>query len=308
MAIGDDCAVFQPAPGQQSLISTDMLVEGVHFRKDTISARDLGWKALAVSISDIAAMGGTPRAAFLALGLPAWADSTLVHELKTGLMDCARAYGARLVGGDTVSTPGSLLLCTTLLGEVPGGMALLRSGARPGDLVYLGGVVGDSAAGLFLLSAQDPVPGTENFAPLLRAHQRPQPQVELGRLLASAGLASAAIDLSDGLLSDLGQICQESGVGARIDLEALPLSRQAMDLAGRVGRDPLDWAVSGGEDYVLLFTVPPASEKRMLSLCRREMGLRPSRVGEIRSEPGLSARRGAAWRRVVPAGFDHFRP
>ena len=188
---GDDCAVLRPGPGTDLLVTTDALVEGVHFLRSSTPPRKLGWKALAASVSDVAAMGGEPLAAFLALGLAPGADQAWLEELRTGLLDCADTYGARLLGGDTVSTPRHHVLCVTVLGQAPAGRRLLRSTARPGDLIYLGGRVGDSAAGLYLLLNPELAFPAESAAPLLRAHQEPRPQAAQGHLGPPARLQGA---------------------------------------------------------------------------------------------------------------------
>ncbi|MBM4318636.1 MAG: thiamine-phosphate kinase, partial [Deltaproteobacteria bacterium] len=311
--IGDDCAVLQPGAGQRLLVTTDMLVEGVHFRGDLASAWQIGYKAMAVNLGDVAAMGGEPLAAWLAIGLRPELGASWVEELSAGLLGCAGEHGVQLLGGDTVASPAAIVLCLTLLGQASPRGAVLRSGARPGDRVLLGGMVGDSAAGLHLLRRGPAVVEAAGLSlaeeeQLRRSHLLPAPQVGLGRWLAGRGLARAMIDVSDGVLQDLGHICTQSGgVGAEVDADALPLSAAACRLAAAAGLDARDWALSGGEDYVLLFCVRPGEVAELLAGCRAELGLAPTVVGTITAAPGLRVRRDGVWQEACAQGFDHFK-
>jgi len=240
---GDDAAVLRLAPSEELVATVDAVVEGVHFDRRSPPA-DAGWKALAVSLSDLAAMGARPLHALVALGLPAGLPAATVRGIARGLGACAREYGVAVVGGN-VTRARDLSITVTALGAVPEGRAVLRSGARPGDLVAVTGTVGDAALGL--LAGATPA--------LARRQRRPTPRLAAGRALA--GLVRAGIDVSDGLAQDLGHLCRSSGVGARIGLADLPLS-PAYRRAARGLADPYGPALSGGEDYELVVAVAPA--------------------------------------------------
>ncbi len=308
--IGDDCAVIDLDGERSLLVTTDLLVEGVHFLGDTISPWQLGWKAMAVNISDIAAMGGTPRAAFAAAGLTPGVDVAYLQALRDGMMACARRYGVDLLGGDTSRAPRDAVLCLTLLGTAARDRVVLRSGAQPGHVAFLGGHVGSSAAGLWLLGeGRD---RAERLAPvhlerLLQAHLEPAPQVELGAWLAQRGFASAMMDVSDGVLQDLGHICRASGVGALVAGEALPVER-ALVAAGVAGccEQPWRFALSGGEDYVLLFTAPADQQEEIVVGARHELGIELIPFAWIEPEPGLRLFGADGITPVEPAGWDHF--
>ena len=233
--IGDDCAVLDAGGAERLLVTTDMLVERVHFLRDKITARQLGYKSLSVNISDIAAMGGEPTAAFLAWGLTEDLDRAFVDGFKDGLLECAQEFEVDLLGGDTTASKADIIASLTVLGRAEAGEVITRSGARAGDVVMVGGVVGDSGAGLHLILNDTAEASAEDRQRLLAAHLEPRPQVELGRRLATGHLATAMIDVSDGVLQDLSHIAQESGVGADLDADALPLSDAARRLAKSAG-------------------------------------------------------------------------
>ena len=293
LGIGDDAAVLRPPPGQDLVATVDAVVEGVHFGAG-FAPEDVGYKALAVNLSDVAAMGARPLWALSALATPREADRGRLARIGRGLASCARRFGVSVVGGN-VTAARELSLTVTVVGAVPRGRALLRSGARAGDLVLVSGTLGDAALGLAAGAA----------APLLRRQRRPTPRVALGRALS--GIARAAIDVSDGFLQDLSHLCEASRVAARVELEDLPLSgpyRAAV--AGR--RDPFEAAASGGEDYELVLAVPP--ERLGAALERaRECRTRLTVVGRL--EPGRGVRvvkRGGGSYRPRSAGHDHLRP
>jgi thiamine-monophosphate kinase len=295
LGVGDDAALFAPAAGMQLAVSTDMLVEGTHFLPDT-DARDLGWKTLAVNVSDIAAMGATPRWGLLALALPA-ADEAWIAAFARGLFDCAAAFGVDLVGGDT--TRGPRTLAVTIFGEVPRGCAITRSGAAVGDEVWVTGRPGRAALGLAHLQRRLHLTDA-GAVECIAALQRPQPRVAAG--LALRGVASAMLDVSDGIAGDLGHILECSAVGADIDVLALPL-----DTLTALGAKP-DAAraayLSGGDDYELLFTAPPG-QRAAIERIGAELDLPMTRIGRITAGGGL---------RIVEAdgslgtagGYDHF--
>lgn len=259
VGIGDDCAVIPlspetgGAPASDLLVSTDMLVEGTHFLMEDISPRQLGWKSAAVNISDIAAMGGKPIATFLSLALPKTLPEQWMQEFMEGYNGISEKYGAALLGGDTTCSPDRICINVTVLGTCPRGKAKLRSAARPGDLVCVTGTLGDSAAGLRLILG-----GQKGAAPrLMDRHYTPTPRVEEGLALSCLPGVHAMMDISDGVGSDLRHILDESGVGARIDTGKLPISKELQALCSEKGWDPKELALSGGEDYELLFTMDP---------------------------------------------------
>ncbi|MDA8445643.1 thiamine-phosphate kinase [Paracidovorax valerianellae] len=305
LGVGDDCALLAPAPGMHLAVSSDMLVEGRHFFAD-VDPEALGHKALAVNLSDLAACGARPLAFTLALSLPR-ADSAWLERFSRGLLALADAHGCELVGGDT--TGGPLNLCITVFGEVPAGQALLRSGARAGDDLWVSGTLGDARLALEALRGERAL-----AAPLLAQArerlERPTPRVALGQALR--GVAHSAIDVSDGLAGDLEHILAASGVGARIDTSiAIKLiALQAVDTAAKPIFDTetlLRCTLSGGDDYELLFTAPPG-QRGAVEAAGRATATPVTRIGTIEAEQGL--RLVDAMGEAVPAShlsYDHFR-
>jgi len=296
LGVGDDCALLRPTPGQQLAVSSDMLVEGRHFLP-TVAPERLGHKALAVNLSDLAACGAEPLAFTLALALPR-ADEGFVAGLARGLLALANAQGIELVGGDT--TAGPLNLCITVIGQVPPGQALLRSGARVGDHLWVSGTLGDARLALEVFRGTASLPGAE-FDRVRQAMELPQPRVALG--LALRGLASSAIDLSDGLVGDLGHVLARSGVGACVQTDALPRSAVLAQQPAALQRLCL---LAGGDDYELLFTAPPAHDAQVRAAAARA-GVAVTLIGHLRAEPGLVLL--DAQGQALPyteRGFDHF--
>ena len=291
LGIGDDAALLAPPPGRQLVVTADTLNDGVHFPRGT-SPADVGWKALAVNLSDLASMGAEPAWCTLSLSLPQ-SDPAWIEGFLDGFLDLAGQHGIALVGGDT--TRGPLSIAVTAMGLVEPGRALRRDGARVGDEVWVTGTLGDAAGGLALLD-REPVPA-------LRARlDRPTPRVAAGRALA--GIATACVDVSDGLLADLGHVCARSHVAARIDVDALPASAALMEVIGEADRIALQ--ASGGDDYELCFTAP-ADAGADIGAVSAQLGLRFTRIGRIvagegvhpvdaKSQPWSSPRR----------GYDHF--
>ena len=302
LGIGDDAALLAVPAGQELAVAIDTLVEGVHFPVGTAPA-DIGWKALAVNLSDLAAMGATPAWALLALTLPArplQAQQERVDGLASGFAQLARTHGVALVGGDT--TRGPFALSVAVHGFVPPGQALRRDGARVGDLVFVTGTLGDAAAGLQRLgTAADP--DEEKRRVVLRARlNRPEPRVAAG--LALRRRASACIDVSDGLVADLGHVCTASGVGAELEASSLPLSSALLgccdELAAR------DHALSGGDYSELCFTVPPARAGELQADLAR-LGCGATRIGRIVAGAGVRVRgEDGQWQVPGRAGWDHF--
>ena len=291
--VGDDAAIVRAGADAELVIATDSLVAGVHFFPDAAPV-DVGYKALAVNLSDVAAMGATPRWITLALVLPPDAlTGSWLSGFSRGLGELARAHGVALVGGDLCAGP--LTVTVQVIGECPAGQALRRCGAAVGDLIYVSGALGGAAGALALLKS-----GCEDVpAGLSERLRRPVPRVELGQALR--GIASAAIDISDGLLADLRHLLAAGGMGARVDMQALPLDERLRD--ARFTKDKWRFALSGGDDYELCFTVPKAKVETL-----ERAGLVVHRIGEVTAQPGV--------RCLLPdgsryqpdrAGYQHFR-
>jgi thiamine-monophosphate kinase len=297
LGVGDDAAVLECPPDSQLVAAIDSLVEDVHFPKGA-PARSIGHRALAVNLSDLAAMGAQPAWALLALTLPA-ADAAWLGDFSDGLEVLARQHGVALVGGDT--TGGPLCVTVQMLGFVPRGAALLRSGGEPGDSVFVSGTPGDSAAGLMLEQSRLTVPDLAHAQWLRDRFRYPTPRVALG--LALRGLASACIDVSDGLLGDCGRLAQASGCGVTLDYAAIPVSDP---LRAAVGEERArELALTGGEDYELCFTVRATKLNEFMAQCpAREFGW--SRIGTLTAQPGATVQRGASVMQVSHRGFDHF--
>ena len=291
--IGDDCAVLPQRSGRDTLVSTDMLVEGTHFLRADIPPYRLGWKSAAVNVSDIAGMGGRPTATFLSVALPADLDADWMGEFLRGYADLSGRFGAALLGGDTTASPDRICINVAVLGECPSGTARLRSAARPGDCVCVTGPLGDSAAGLKAIL--DGVERDADVQALIDRHYLPLPRVEEGLQLAATPGVHAMMDISDGIGSDLGHILEASGCGARIDVAALPLSPALRRVCTRLGWDAAALAIGGGEDYELLFTCTPEAEKAL--------PVPHSVIGTTTAGPGLE------WLGTGRSfhGFDHFR-
>ncbi len=320
LGIGDDAAILETRSGCDLLVTADMLLEDVHFKRAWGCFRELGRKTLAVNLSDIAAMGGHPHHAFLALGLPVHDISLVeVEAFVAGLEEEAAAAEVTLAGGDTCASQSGLVLSVTLLGSVPAGQAIRRSGARPGDGVWVTGSLGGSAAGLLALERglrprslwpagmlrPSWLRSTEEAAiqAAMDAHLAPTPRLTAGQALR--GYATAMIDLSDGLASDVGHLCTESSVGVRIQVGRVPLHPGARVVARWAGRDALDLALRGGEDYELLFT-SPVDPRPVLDAALP--GVAVTRIGEVLDGspvPTLESLDGR--REVLAGGFDHLR-
>lgn len=303
--IGDDCAVFRTGPNRLNLVTTDTLVQGVHFDLSWHPADKLGRKAAAVNISDIAAMGGIPRFALLSLALPADLPGRWLDDFLSGFLGLLAEYGVVLIGGDTVGSSQGIVLSVTVLGEAMEGAVLARSGARSGDLVMVSGFLGEAAAGLDLCRLGLEEEG--GWQPLVRAHLDPVPQVALGRDLAEGGLVHAMMDLSDGLATDLAHICAESRVGAVVEAAALPLSPLLRAAAPVCGHSALDWALSGGEDYQLLFTAAPENVAELQRRTREKNGRELYVVGRIVAGGGVLLEEGGTVREISYRGYEHFR-
>lgn len=293
LGIGDDCALLAAREDQELAITVDTLVSGVHFLSD-VDPEALGHKALAVNLSDLAAMGADPAWITLALTLPQ-VDEAWLAAFAQGLFGLAQRYGVELVGGDT--TRGPLSLTIQAMGWVPNGQALRRSSAHPGDLIYISGPLGSAGLGLKIRLGQTTLVDAE----AIRDLERPEPRVEWGRQLR--GLASACIDISDGLAADLGHILDQSGVGAELDIDDLPLTDGVQRYIATTG----DWSLPlvAGDDYELCFTVP-LSHRDELKQCLAEAGLAAFPIGQIQAEPGLRLRKNNQPLDFTPQGYEHF--
>jgi thiamine-monophosphate kinase len=300
IGIGDDAAAFQTPSGRLSLITTDMLVEGVHFDLSLCDPVSLGRKAVAVNLSDMAAMGGDPRHFLLSLAIPSATTLDFLDDCTGGMLQRAEEFGVGLIGGDTCSSPDRLVISITLLGDQFPEKIVRRRGARPGDRVCVTGTVGDSAFGLELLKKG------EREGPAVRRHLDPTPRVREGKALADALLPSAMIDLSDGLLADLGHILDCSSVGARVHLDSLPLSRHFREHFSCIPGEFRSLALAGGEDYELLFTAPPEKMTAVFRLME-ELGTPVAEIGVITEERKLSVI-GADGAEITfgKMGYDHF--
>lgn len=307
--IGDDTAVLLPQPGARLLATTDLIIEDVHFSRAWASPFDIGWKAMAVNLSDIAGKGGRPLWALVGLALPAPADPAEVESLYEGMRQAAAPHGVAIVGGDTSVSPRGWFVSVTLLGEHLG-VPRLRSAAKPGDAVAVTGTLGRSAAGLAALEAGRARLGAvrpETIEVVTAAHLRPTARVAEGRWFGAAAGVHAMMDCSDGLATDLGHICRESRVGARVELDRLPVDPAAREVAGALGADALSWATSGGEDFELLLTCERASVDALRDGLGRATGTALTVVGEIEAlEKGVTFLGADGLRVAIPAGYEHF--
>lgn len=304
--IGDDCAVIGLNDRECLLVTTDLLVERVHFMKDWAPPDALGEKALAVNLSDIAACGGTPRDAFLSLAIPEDVEVEWLDGFYSGIMRLARAHQVNLLGGDTTGSKTDLVINLAVTGLVAREELLLRNTAKADDIIALTGPTGKSAAGLSILinSLELPDPIAQ---PLIQSHLSPRPHVKEGRLLASSRGCSAAIDVSDGLASDLAHICQESGLGALIYEKDIPVEDGLIQAAHKAGLDPMDWVLNGGEDYVLLVALNPQMPLIIMQRAR-ENGFDLIPIGKFVDTGKIQmVTSGGTLEDVRPKGWDHFR-
>ena len=293
--IGDDCAVLRLLPGRDSLVTTDFSLEGIHFRRDWHAPESVGHRCLVRGLSDIAAMGGEPVAAFLSLALPRSLPQSWVGRFGRGLISLGEKCGVTLAGGDVAESPNGILADIIVVGSVPKGKAVLRSGARPGDRIFVSGELGGSAAAVARMMATRKKVNPSDY----RRHFYPEPRLEIGQVLRKKRIASAMIDLSDGVSTDLAHICEESGVGAELELEMIPRAR-----IGKPAREvDLDLALHGGEDYELLFTVPAGKRvpRHIAGVALAEIGrITRSRKIVVRNAKGIGYE-------LLARGWEHFR-
>ncbi len=306
VGIGDDCAVIEQPGSRVQLVTTDLLVEDVHFLRNRITPEELGQKSLAVNLSDIAAMGGAARAAFLSIGLPKETEVAWLDGFFAGLGELSRATGCALLGGDTTGSPRGVVINIAVLGEAERGRVIYRSGAQPGDVIAVTGVLGDSGAGLRLLLEGDEVEGDADARYLVKAHHRPVPHLAEGAWLAASGAVRAMMDVSDGIESDLRHILSASKVGARITVDRLPVSDAMRRMAGRKGWNVGELAATGGEDYVLLCAMDPARFDALAESFAARFGRPLTAIGRVEAEPGLRLEDQGRLVRWQRHGFDHF--
>lgn len=306
-AIGDDAAAFRTEAGHLTLVTTDLLVERVHFLRDATSGYNLGYKALAVNLSDIAAMGGTAGNAFVSIAIPEDCTLDYIEDIYRGMKFLAAQYEVNILGGDTTGSTRDLIINIAVTGTVLENEALYRDAARAGDVILSDGFLGDSRAGLHLLlnriKADKPY-----LEALLNAHLLPRPSLIEGRFLAGRPGIHAAIDVSDGLSSDLGHILRESKVGARLFSDRMPVSPALEQFCRQFGFDPVEYALAGGEDYTLLVTVDPAGADELVRNFSAVFQRPLYRIGDI-ADQGIFelVETGGNTRTIVPSGWNHFK-
>ena len=306
--IGDDCAVLKKDEENCLLLTTDTLVEGVHFDLAWHPPYLLGRKCASVNLSDIAAMGGQPRTCLLSIGfpgsVPSWFD-----DFMLGFTSVLIEHDTLLVGGDTVKSQNDLTITVTVMGEGYRKQICYRSGAKPGDLIWVSGLPGNAAAGLELCrrGQSQPEQISDRWQPLIQAHLDPEAQIDLGRVLSSCGLVHAMMDISDGLATDLAHLCTESGVGAEIQQDLLPVSILLENAAIELNADVIDWVLKGGEDYQLLFTTKASDEQKLLQLVSDKFGGEVFCLGRIVETQGVFLYSGGSERKEISyQGYDHF--
>jgi thiamine-monophosphate kinase len=315
VGIGDDAAVVEHDGATDLLACCDLMVEGVHFRSEWSSPSLIGRKALAVTLSDIAAMGGVARFAMASIALPPGTSPGFISDLIEGLFRLADAYGVSIIGGDTSSSPGPLFIDTSVIGECARGRAVTRRGASAGDRVFVTGALGGSSLGLSLLESGlrlEDISDDEPADLLSRArrealtkHLAPEPLLHAGRAIGESGIATSMIDISDGLSTDLLHILDESECGAVIHASQIPVAGCVHSLRGGDLRvDPLQMAIDSGEEYELVFTARPADRERLAEMSR-SLGVRVTEIGEVVERKGLYLEIEGSFKAVEPSGYEH---
>jgi thiamine-monophosphate kinase len=305
--IGDDCAVIKKDESTHLLFTTDTLVEGVHFNLNWHSPYLLGRKCAAVNLSDIAAMGGQPKVCLLSVafpqGVPSWFENFM-----SGFSGLLQDYDTLLVGGDTVKGFHGIVISVTIIGEADKKHICYRTGAEAGDMIWVTGPLGNAAAGLYLCQKSLDKPGGPEgeMQQLVKAHLDPEPLVGLGTVLAKSGLVKAMMDISDGLATDLAHLCSESGVGAEVKQEFLPVSQALKQVAAAKQIEPVDWILRGGEDYQLLFTAEPSGEQKLRQLTADHVGREIFIIGRIVAGKGVYLCDKDKRREISYQGYDHF--
>ncbi len=304
--MGDDAAMVRPARNRAEVLTTDMLVEGVHFRREWSSPREIGAKAVAVNVSDLGAMGAEPRIATLSLALPADFPLADFDALADGAGEAAREAGLAIAGGNLTRSPGPLVVDVTAIGHVHPRKALRRDGAREGDEVYVTGTIGAAAAGLAWLERHGMPEAGSDAAAAVRRSCRPASSARAGMALSRSTASRAAIDLSDGLADGIRRLAEGAGCGMTIEASALPIDPAGRAVFEALGLDPLHGALAGGDDYELLFTVPARSRGRFRAV-RPHLGTAATRIGVVTGDPALTVD-GASNLDLRSLGFDHFLP
>ena len=299
---GDDAAVMVPERGALQVLTTDAVVEGIHFDRRFSSLADVGYRALAVNASDIAAMGGTSSVALLSFMLPGSTTAEEVDALLDGILEMATDGRIAVAGGNITRSPGPLMVDVTVIGSVRPRRVLTRSGGRGGEALYLTGSIGAATAGLEILQAHQTAP---EFDDCVRRHRRPEPRLRIGAILGRTRAASCCMDLSDGLGDAVHQLAEASGTGAVIDAKALPVHPAAQAWFQRHGKDPVEAAIAGGDDYELLFAAPKKSGGRLRGVQRHARGIPITRIGELTETPDVILRRDDR-DSPLPKGFSHF--
>ncbi len=315
--IGDDCAVLVPRPDRRLIVTTDTLVESIHFDLEYFDPWHLGRKTAAVNLSDAAAVGGSPRWALLNMAVPQGLTGVFWDSFFEGLRSRLSQYGVSLVGGDTVSAPERLSISLTLIGEIKGGRWLSRDSAKPDDLIYCSGHLGESAAGLELLKryqgTRDTFRGRKAVHRISRAvlkrlasrHLDPEPRVTLGQALLASGMVQAAIDISDGVATDLAHMCKNSRVGAEVRAGEIPVSRSLKSASRFLGVSPLEFALTGGEDFELLWTVSKKDRSEVQKIASKILGHIPFHIGRIVRGEGVFLRTSQGAKDIAYQGYEH---
>ncbi|MFW6131155.1 MAG: thiamine-phosphate kinase [Candidatus Aminicenantaceae bacterium] len=305
--IGDDCAVCKIDEKRAALFTTDMLVENIHFLRKSITPFQLGYKTMAVNLSDIASMGGNPTDAFLSMAVPEDITVEYIDELYKGMMFLGEKYKVNILGGDTTNAKQDIVLNIALRGEITQDRIMYRDQAEKGDRIYVNGYLGDSAGGLWAILKESVLDEkVKNY--LIKSHHMPQVYIKEGIILSESGMVHSCIDISDGISSDLGHICKQSRCGAILYEEKIPLSKELQSFGDITGEIPLDLALYGGEDYRLLFTVDEQFPEKLEEEYRKEFGSRIFCVGEIvEGNEIVLKKKGAKEKILKPSGWDHFR-
>lgn len=306
-AIGDDAAAFKTDGNEIMLVTTDMLVERVHFIKNATSGFNLGYKSLAVNLSDIAAMGGTAKEAFVSIAIPEEYSTEYIEDLYNGVKNLGTEFDVNILGGDTTSSKTDLIINISVFGSVPEKEILYRNTAQTGDIIFSTGFLGESRAGLYLILNDISVDSPELEA-LFKAHILPKPYLREGRFLACQKCVNAAIDVSDGLSSDIRHIATESKVGVRLFAEKIPVSKNLRQFCERFDFNPVEYGLAGGEDYTLLCTVLPDKADLIIHDYMKEFNQQLYPIGEITDDFGkmeLVFPDGQV-KEITPSGWDHF--
>jgi thiamine-monophosphate kinase len=309
VGIDDDAAVFHPRDEELVVVTTDALVEGVHFRREYFTPFQVGWRSMAANISDIAAMAATPLYAVVSIAVPFSAEVEEVEEIYRGMVALGNRYGVSIVGGDTTRSSGGLFLALTVFGTAPASGVVRRSGARVGDGVYVTGSLGEAQAGLLVLTRPAAFRG-QSFPAVVARHLQPLPRVQEALFLRKEVQLTSLIDVSDGLASEVHHLCRLGGVGAVIEESAIPLSPEVQAVAAQLGLEAVEFALSGGEDFELLFTARESEVERVRSQFEERFSLPVTKVGEIVSaHQGVQLRlRSGHVRPLAMSGWNHFSP